>query len=96
MWSCSSVLHLAPEDWEQLEFCISNTSSTVISPLLSTPHLLLSPHTEVTSIFAQIKALKTKNILILGPHLIWENNRLTHPLACSMLNESKNKQKKNT
>lgn len=37
MWSCFSAIHLPSEDWEQFDCCISNTSSTVISPLLSTP-----------------------------------------------------------
>lgn len=60
MWSCFSAIHLPSEDWEQFDCCISNTCSTVISPLLSTSHLLPLPHTAVTGIFAQTKACRQK------------------------------------
>lgn len=57
MWSCFSA---APIWGLGRVCCISNTSSTVISPLLSTSHLLPLPHTKVIGIFAQIKACRQK------------------------------------
>lgn len=67
MYALLCLPHIAAEDTEKLQFCISNTSSA-ISPV-ATPHLFPFPHTEVTTTFTQ-KAKEKRKIPTLGSHLI--------------------------
>lgn len=43
MWSCFSVIHAAPEDWEQFDFCISNTLTQLFFPCYPYPICFLFP-----------------------------------------------------
>lgn len=91
MWSCFSAIHLPSEDWEQFDCCISNTSSTVISPLLSTPICFPFPTLKWLVYSLKLKPAdkdKNKN-LIIGP-ISFEKRADSQ--ACSMLN----KRNKNT
>lgn len=49
-------------------------------PVIHIPSASFSPYWSDWYIHSN-KSLKTKNILILGPHLIWENNRLNKSLS---------------
>lgn len=67
MYALLCLPHIAAEDTEKFQFCISNTSSVMLP--LATPHLCPFPHTEVTTTFTQ-KAKEKRKIPILGSHLI--------------------------